>query len=281
MRTVSRRFALWRADLEGGVCAAPEECVDALADKNPIQLHLDHRVRGIAPLRETFESTLREDVEWQFEGVEWPADVQPGVLVTVTWQAGRDEVVARTTALDEPLAIDGVNYFHEYDPKVVTREFVVDKSNRGRVLHAVRKQGRVFDDGNAVLPSSELAARTGMGRGKRNEFLLRNAVDQLIREGYLTRVEGSVDSTGYPWYPAVEGQKPAEMLFYAPLVEPADPFEGLEGDRHEHLVNGFVRKLPPGAHASERQVTLHQQVEANPLEPGYTYVKKHQRGTNP
>ena len=281
MKTATRRFALWRADLEGGVCAAPEECVAALHDKNPIQLHLDHRVRGIAPFRETFEATLREDVEWQFEGVEWPSDVQPGVLVTVTWQVGSAEVVARTTALDEPLAIDGINYFHEYDPKVVTREFVLDKSNRGRVLHAVRKQGRVFDDGNAVLPSSVLAAKTGMGRGARNEFLLRNAVDQLIREGYLTRVEGSVDATGYPWYPAVDGQKPADMLFYAPLVEPADPFEGLEGDRHEHLVNGFVRKLPPGAHASERQVTLHQQIESDPLEPGYTYVKKHHRGTNP
>lgn len=279
MRTVSRRFALWRADLAGGVCAAPEECVAALSGKDPIHLHLDHRVRGIAPLRETFESALREDVEWHFGGVEWPADVQPGVLVTVTWQPGRDEVVARTAALDEPLAIDGINYFHEYDPKVVTREFVADKSNRGRVLHAVRRQGRVFEDGSAVLPSAVLAARTGLARGKRNEFLLRNAVDQLIREGYLTRVDGSVDSTGYPWYPAVEGQKPAEMLFYAPLVEPADPFEGLEGDRHEHLVNGFVRKLPPGAHASERQVTLHQQVESDPLEPGYTYVKKHHRGT--
>jgi len=163
----------------------------------------------------------------------------------------------------------------------VTREFVPDRSNRGRVLHAVRKQGRVFSDGSAVLPAAELAARAGMGRGARNEFLLRNAVDQLIREGYLTRVEGSVDSTGYPWYPAVDGQKPAGMVFYAPLVEPADPFEGLEGDRHEHLVNGFVRKLPPGAHASERQVSLHQQVESDPLAPGYTYVKKHQRGTNP
>src|SRR6185503_2773465 len=125
MKTATRRFALWRADLEGGVCAAPEECVAALHGKNPIQLHLEHRVRGIAPIRETFASTLREDVEWRFEGIDWPADVQPGVLITVTWQAGKDEVVARTAALDEPLSIDGINYFHAYDPKVVTREFVL------------------------------------------------------------------------------------------------------------------------------------------------------------
>src|SRR4030095_9450899 len=66
-----------------------------------------------------------------------------------------------------------------------------------------------------------VAAHGGRGRGARGSFLLRNAVDQLIREGYLTRVPGSVDPAGYPAYPALDGQKPAEMLFYAPLVEPA------------------------------------------------------------
>ena len=283
MKTATRRFALWRADLVGGVCAAPEEGVAFLRDLPDITLVLEHRLRGIEPVRAVFPTRLVEDVEWQFEGIAWPDDLQPGALVTVTWQSGKHEVVVRTAALDEPLSIDGINYFHEYDPKVVTREFVADSSNRGRVLFDVRKQGRVFADGSAVLPEERL----GFGRGARNAFLLRNAVDQLIREGYLTRVSGSVDSTGYPWYPAVEGQKPADMMFYAPLVEPADPFEGLDGDRHEHLVNGFVRKLPPGAHASPRQVTLHQQaweeeeIERNPLEPGYTYVKRHHRGTNP
>ena len=77
------------------------------------------------------------------------------------------------------------------------------------------------------------------------------------------------------------------MLFYAPLVEPGDWSDDDETDaaRAEHQVNGFVRKLPPGAQASEKQVTLHEraieedEVEANPLAPGYTFVKKHHRGT--
>jgi len=166
---------------------------------------------------------------------------------------------------------------------------VADGSNRGRVLLAVRKQGRVFEDGSAVLPEEGLAAKCGLGRGARGAFLLRNAVDQLIREGYLTRVPGSVDSTGYPSYPAVPGQKAAEMLFYAPLIEPApdpadpDSADGEGGDRHDHWVNGFVRRLPPGAHPSEKQLTLHEraveedQIPAGPLAPGYTFVKKHHR----
>jgi hypothetical protein len=281
MRTVTRRHALWRADLDGAVCAAPEECVDTLGGREHVTVVLDHRERGITPARQVFGSALVQDVEWQFGGITWPADLRPGVLVTVTWHPGRDEVVVRTTPLDEPMRIDGTDYFHEYDPKVVTRDSAPDESNRGRVLHAVRRHGRIFDDGSAALPESQLAPHCGLGRGARGQFLLRNAVDQLIREGYLTRVPGSVDPAGYPAYPAVDGQKAAEMLFYAPLVEPAPHPD--DADRHEHWVNGFVRKLPPGAHASERQLTLHEravdeeQVPAEPLAPGYTFVQKHHR----
>jgi hypothetical protein len=291
MRTVTRRFALWRADLDGAACAAPEECVEFLRHRDQVTVVLEHRDRGITPTRLVFESSLRQDVEWQFSDIVWPADLRPGVLVTVSWQAARDEVVVRTVALDEPVRVDGIDYFHEYDPKVVTREFGAGTSNRGQVLHAVRRSGRVFDDGSAVLAESGLAALCGLGRGARGSFLLRNAVEQLIREGYLTRVTGSADATGYPGYPAVDGQKPAEMLFYAPLIEPApQPGDtdadatGAEGaDRHDHWVNGFVRKLPPGAQPSEKQLTLHEraveseQVTASPLAPGYTFVKKHHR----
>ena len=289
MVKVTRRSALWQADLDGGVCAAPEECVEILPHRERIALVLEHRLHGITPTRQVFGSSLRQDVESQFSDIVWPDDVRPGVLVTVSWQAARDEVVVRTAALDEPMRVDGVDYFHEYDPRVVTREFSVDPSNRAQVLHAVRRQGRIFSDGSAVLAESGLAAQCRLGRGARGSFLLRNAVEQMIREGYLTRVPGSVDAAGYPSYPAVDGQKPAEMLFYAPLVEPApypgdpDAADGEGADRRDHWVNGFVRRLPPGAQPSEKQLTLHEQavesdqVAASPLAPGYTFVKKHHR----
>ena len=288
MVRVTRRLALWQADLDGGVCAAPEECVEPLRDRERIPLVLEHREHGRTPTRQVFETSLRQDVEWQFGGIAWPAGLKPGVLVTVTWHPAKDEVVVRTVPLEEPVRVDGADYFHEYDPRVVTREFSADRSNRAQVMHAVRRLGRVFEDGSAVLAESGLAAHCGLGRGARGTFLLRNAVDQLIREGYLTRVPGSVDPSGYPSYPAVAGQKPAEMLFYAPLVEPA-PYPGEEdddpdgADRRDHWVNGFVRKLPPGAQPSEKQLTLHEkaveteEVDPSPLAPGYTFVKKHHR----
>jgi hypothetical protein len=290
MGRVTRRFALWQADLDGGICAAPEECVGVLSERETVTLVLEHRRHGITPTRQVFESALRQDVEWQFGDLAWPADLRPGALVTVSWQTGKDEVVVRTAALDEPMRVDGVDYFHEYDPRVVTREFDAGRSNRGQVMHAVRRMGRVFDDGSAVLDEAALASHCrGLGRGAKGTFLLRNAVEQLIREGFLTRVPGSVDKAGYPSYPAVAGEKAADMLFYSPLVEPApypgDPesADGAGGDRREHWVNGFVRKLPPGAQPSERQVMLHEQAAeseevADPLAPGYTFVKKHHRG---
>ncbi|MGX6600998.1 hypothetical protein ACWKSP_02500 [Micromonosporaceae bacterium Da 78-11] len=290
MKTVTRRFALWQADLDGGVCAAPEECVEALRDREHVAVLVEHRDHGVTAMRRVFATTLRQDVEWQFGDIAWPADLRPGVLVTVSWQPAKDELVVRTTPLPEPVRVDGVDYFHEYDPRVVTREFAAGASNRSRVMHAVRRLGRVFDDGSAVLAEAGLAAHCGLGRGARGAFLLRNAVDQLIREGYLTRVLGSVDPAGYPSYPAVDGHKDAEMLFYAPMIEetgyPDDPdlSDAEAAARRDHWVHGFVRKLPPGAQPSEKQLSLHEravaseQVDAGPLAPGYTFVKKHHRG---
>ncbi|WP_432825983.1 hypothetical protein [Dactylosporangium sp. CA-092794] len=286
MRTVTRRLALRQADLHGAVCPAPPESVEVLSHRPVVTVVLEHHIQAITPTRQVFETSLRQDEEWRFSGIEWPADLRPGALVSVSWHAERDEVVMRTAALDEPMRIDGVDYFHEYDPKVVTHECAPGTSNRGKVLHAVRRLGLVFDDGSAVFAESELPARCGLGRGARGSFLLRNAVEQLIREGYVTRVLGSVDPAGHPSYPAVDGQEAAEMLFYAPLIEPAPhPADADAGDadRRDHWVHGFVRKLPPGAQPSEKQLELHrqavehEQITAGPLEPGYTFVQQHHR----
>ncbi|MET7402091.1 hypothetical protein ABZS66_52270 [Dactylosporangium sp. NPDC005572] len=286
MRTATRRFALRQADLDDAACPAPEGAAAVLRDRPAITIALEHRVHGVTAIRLEFAATLRQDDdEWWFDGVHWPDDVRPGVLVTVVWRPARDEVVVRTAGLDEPMRIDGVAYYHEYDPEVVTRECRPGPSNRGQVLAAVRRLGRVYEDGTALFPEADLVRRSGLGRGKRGTFLLRNAVDQLIREGFVTRVAGSVDADGQPSYPAVDGEEPVGMLFYAPLIEPAalpDDGEHETSDRRDHWVSGFVRKLPPGAQPSPRQLSLHQQaVEdeqvSEPLAPGYTFVKKHHR----
>jgi hypothetical protein len=272
------RVAVRQADLDDGALDAPPQCIEAFADAATVTVVLEHLFQGDSKTRLSFDSTLDEG---RFTGLEWPPDLRPGAFVMVSWQAGRDEVVMRTVVLDEPMRIDGVDYFHEYDPIVVTHEFTPGESNRDQVLATVRRQGRVFEDGTAVFPSDELAARSGLGRGKKGTFLLRNAVEQLIREGYVTRVEGSTGDDGELSYPAVDGEEPTELLFYAPLIEPT-PLPS-EGERHEHWVNGFVRKLPPGAQPSPKQLSLHQRaienedVNEQQLAPGYTFVRRHHR----
>ncbi|GIE82236.1 hypothetical protein Aph02nite_81860 [Actinoplanes philippinensis] len=287
----SRRFALVRADLEDAVCPLPEDLAATVAGRESVTVVLEHRMLGVTPARESFESAAVHDPGPRLTGIAWPADVRPGVFVTVAWRPSEECVSVRTTALDEPLRVDGVDYFHDYDPTVITREFDPGLSNRGRVLKAVRRLGRVFDDGSAVFPEAELPAHCGLGRGKKGMFLLRNAVDQLLREGYVTRVTGSTGPDGQLDYPAVDGAETLDLLFYAPLVEEA-PLPGEDGgdghgdggERRDHWVNGFVRRLPPGAHASKKQQTLHQkaiekeQIDGFTLEPGYTFVKRHHRG---
>lgn len=275
MRTVTRRLPLLRADLEGAVCSLPSDFV--LDGHERITVVLEHRPHG----RQVFEADVRQDVGWQLHGIGWPVDLRPGVLVTVTWRPAKDEIGLRTTVAEDPMRVDGVDYFHEYDPAAVTRAFEPDASNHAQVLGVVRRLGRVFEDGSAVHTEAFVAARCGLGRGARGAFLFRNAVDQLIREGYVTRVPGSVDAAGQPSYPAVDGEEPAEMLFYAPLVEPTPMGDG--PDRREHWVNGFIRKLPPGAQPSEKQLAAHRRavendlIDEDSLAPGYTYVKKHHR----
>ncbi|GAA4604130.1 hypothetical protein BJY16_004876 [Actinoplanes octamycinicus] len=289
MRTITRRVTLRHADLDGSACTAPDELAEVLRGRDPVVVVLEHRVKGVTPTREVFEARLEQDITWQFTGITWPDDLRTGMVVTISWQSGRDAVVIRTKVLDDPMRIDGVNYYHEYDPKTVTRDFEARPSNRAQVLTTIRKLGRVFEDGSAVFPESELARRSGLGRGQKGAFLLKNAVDQLIREGYVTRVEGSLDPAGHPSYPAVDGEEPVDLLFYAPLVEPAQHPSEPDGDpehhdRREHWVKGFVRKLPPGAQPSEKQLSAYQRAVENELidedeelPPGYTFVKKHHR----
>jgi hypothetical protein len=278
VKTASPRYALRRADLDGAACPVPPECAGAAT------VLLEHRAHGTTPARLVFDAERHDDGR---VGVAWPDDVHVGVLVAVAWQPARRQIVLRTVPLDEPLKVDGVAYFHEYDPLTVTHEFRPANSNRGRVLDAVRRHGRVFEDGSAVFPEGDLVRRAGLGKGARGAFLLRNAVEQLIREGYVTRVAGSLDAGGQPSFPPADGAEAVPMLFYAPLIEPAarpdEPAEHDPSNRHEHWVAGFIRKLQPGTRPSPRALALHRQAidsgqfPDEPLAPGFTFVKKHHR----
>ena len=91
MARATRRFALWQADLDGGVCAAPEECVEALRDRERITLVLEHRDHGRTPTRQIFDSALTQKVR---ADTRTPA---PKPITTATTRRGGEVNRPRTT----------------------------------------------------------------------------------------------------------------------------------------------------------------------------------------
>jgi hypothetical protein len=81
-----------------------------------------------------------------------------------------------------------------------------------------------------------------------------------------------------------------DLLRYVPVIEVLDPSSHHVslGDgatqRSGHLVNGFLRRLSPGAQASAEQIDLHREavlrteVVDRSLPAGYTFVRSHHRG---
>lgn len=113
------------------------------------------------------------------------------------------------------------------------------------------------------------------------------AVAGLIQDRRITRVRGGLDSEGLPSCPARTGQTPVDLLRYAPRVVPvglaADQRKAKPAPRHDHWVDGFVRRLPAGAHASAESIEAHReavraaQIVDRALPDGFTYVQRHHR----
>ena len=132
----------------------------------------------------------------------------------------RYEVVVRTVPVTEPMRSRRRLLPRVRHRRSPPRIYAPGEANWSR-CDTVRDLGRVSDDGSAAFAEAGPPQASRLGRGDRGASLLRNAVAQLLREGYVTRVVGSVDPTGHRSYPGVDGEEAAEMLLYAPLVEPA------------------------------------------------------------
>lgn len=293
--------ALYRMHLDGGWCPLPPGRIGQEHDGRRLRLRIDHRDRVHSQPGPEHEVTLRRrGGEWELHGIRWPRDLQPGVIATFTWQTGGSFVTARTTMLSMPERVDGVEFLHRYDARVVTREAapgsdqdrdVPDLSDASWVLRTLRRLGYLSPDGSATLAEDALA-RNCLDLGIPKSYLgrLSATVDRLVRAGRIQRAPGSLDGYGRPWYPARSGQVPTELLRYVPTVETLDRSvrreiqDAWHGRRGTHWVTGFVRRLPPGAQASAEQIDLHRQAVEDAevvdqwLPEGYTYVRRHSRG---
>ncbi|MGA3563759.1 hypothetical protein [Melissospora conviva] len=297
---LSWRAALYRMHLDGNWCPVPDG--KALHDwtGRPLRLHFRHEGSAGPGAEHPQQVTLRRrGGQWELAGVSWPDNLLPGTYVILTWELHRNLVLAHTTLLSEPEQVDGLRYEHQYNAQVVTRQnapgadqdrAVPDLSDLSWVLRTLRLLGYLDAKGEAILAEDALVRNCEeAGMPRRRLGGIEEAVEKLILAGHVTRVQGSVDPDGRPWYPPRPGSVRTPLLRYKPRVQAlprqSNPYGSGEGhgNRREHWVSGFVRRLPPGASPSEQQVEAHRQAVAaaevmdRDLPPGYTFVRTHQR----
>ncbi|MGA3540991.1 hypothetical protein ACK8GE_17050 [Micromonosporaceae bacterium DT194] len=297
---LSWRVALYRMHLNGNWCPLPDG--KPLHDwaGQPLRLHLRHDGSADLGTTRAHQVTLRRrGGQWELAGVNWPHDLPPGTYVILTWQLDRGLVIAETRPLSEPKQVDDRRYAYEYNAQVVTRQnapgadqdrAVPDLTDMSWVLRTLRLLGYLDADGEAILAEDALVRNCEeAGMPRRRLGGIEEAVEKLILAGHVTRVEGSVDPDGRPWYPPRPGSVRTSLLRYKPRVQAlprqSSPYGSGEGhgNRREHWVSGFVRRLPPGASPSEQQIEAHRQAVAaaevmdRELPAGYTFVRPHQR----
>ncbi|WP_141721581.1 hypothetical protein [Micromonospora citrea] len=294
---MSWSVALHREHLDGKWCPLP----DGLSDDSPgrqLRLHFNHEARGGSSFARVQRVALRRrDGRWEIAGIQWPAELSPGTLVTVTVESTRDVATAQTTPLPKVERVDGVQFTHRYDPRVVTRQNgpgadahgrVPDLTDMSWVLHTLRRLGYLTEDGGAILAEDALVQNClRLGLPPVRAKGIHQAVQRLIADRALHRVHGSIDPDGRPWYPHQPGAKRVALLRYVPRVEKVTTASETPGEWHPHRrghqVAGHLRRLPPGAQASPEseeeylEEVRDARIVGRSLPKGVTYVKPHYR----
>ncbi|MDH6465064.1 hypothetical protein M2302_005265 [Micromonospora sp. A200] len=294
---MSWMVALHRAHLDAKWCPLPDGLSDDLPGRQ-LRLHLDHEARsGSSFARVQRVALRRRDGRWEIAGIQWPAELSPGTLVTVTVKSDPDVATVRTTLLPRPERIDGVQFAHQYDPRVVTRQNGPGADARGRVpdltdmswvLHTLRKLGYLTEDGGAILAEDALVQNClRLGLPPKRAKGIHQAVQRLVADRALQRVEGSVDPDDRPWHPPRPEDRRVPLLRYVPRVEKVTAPRETSGEWHPHRrghqVAGHLRRLPPGAEASPEseeeylEEVRDARIVGRGLPKGVTYVKSHYR----
>ncbi|WP_406045521.1 hypothetical protein OG799_14225 [Micromonospora sp. NBC_00898] len=290
--------AVGRAQIGGGWCALPDGLTALPTDRKHIRIGVNHP--GQTKQGRIVESDVevrRLGGQWELHGVAWPRGLLPGTVVTFQWRPNDELVLATTDLLPRPQRVDDLTYRHRYDIRVVVRENAPgaddeggtpDLSDTGWVLRTLRKLGHLSPDGSAILAEAALLTnclQLGLPPSRANR--IQPALEDLIRDRRLGRVRGSLDQDGLPSYPPRAGQKPAGLLRFAPKVVSLAPHPDHRKEepvpRRDHWVDGFVRRLPAGAHASPEQIEAHREavrtakIVDRALPDGFTYVRRHRR----
>jgi hypothetical protein len=231
----------------------------SIEDDQVLQTTWPARDKGIARLR----------------GVSWPPDFFPGIKLFLTAVAGVPTVFAMTSALDEPVEVDGKTYWFAYDPHIVeARSSPREMSMMTVLLERLARHGRLAEDGRRRGTAIEIAVMT-FGSNVPGPMLA--AVTEQLRAA-VERGQLQVVGDAYVLTPSARTM---------PRRVPSGWDErSLETrDVRIHWVVGFLRLLPGGYRASSearegyRAAVMAGEVHGpEELPAGYTFVRSHNRG---
>ncbi|MGW7664544.1 hypothetical protein [Streptomyces sp. NPDC054756] len=233
------------------------------------------------------------------EGVNWHPFVLPGTRVTVRWdRRARTRLHFSYTRLRRPLVVAGTMVRYAYDPRIMTRDLAALDVPADRteelVLITLRELGYLDERGRALLPQQELIRNAS--RGAQPKFAptnqIREAIQRLRSNRLLTLEWGSLSVDGVLHFPSRVGERPVQLLCYAPTVRDTDGEEhqAAGGRRAEgvgaHRVAGHLMRighLGKEASAEAKAAYRHDHQAAGLAGPhelprGYTYVREHERG---
>ncbi|NES16158.1 MULTISPECIES: hypothetical protein [Micromonospora] len=292
------KAAVGLAQISGGWCTLPAGMRTPPTAGSRLRLAVHHPRHAERDERAESDVLVRHvGGKCELHGVVWPPGLLPGTLVTFGWRPGGDAILARTELLPRPERVDELTYRHRYDIRVVVRETapgaeqearVPDLSDTGWVMRTLRKLGHLSPDGSAILAEKALVRNCReLGLPQSRVGRIHPAVEDLIRDRRIGRLRGSLDRNGLPSYPPRAGESRVDLLRYVPRVVSIAPHPDHRQEprppRRDHWVDGFVRRLPAGAHASAEQIEAHREairaaeVVDQPLRDGFTYVRRHRR----
>jgi len=234
------------------------------------------------------------------DGIDWPLEYFPAIVLLCTWPRGGGVVRITSTLLPEPVAVDGNQIEHRYDPRAFTRDQAPGVHGPGRaqappppagvVLGAVRAAGLLDVQGRATLARARVTDAIALTYGAAPTFNVDQAVDELVRDGALSTATAS--GTPRRWHlPVVAGEPLVPVVVYTPRLTQGVP----RGARHQggalhrwvaeaHVARHLRRIGHLGHKASAEQAAAYRAdherfglLGSAELPDGCTYVTEHER----
>lgn len=296
--TLQWTFHLRAEHLVNGTCPVPAEMASR-ASQASLDIAFVHVARhhSRALGEQQTVKLQRHSKQLLLTGISWQSVILPGTRVSARWDRWKKLRLAYTS-LGRPVVVAGTMVRYAYDPRIMTRDLAafgehVDGAEE-LILITLRELGYLDEQGCALLPDQALIRNTierqAPEQPSKKEIL--GAIERLLSRGILTWQQGSLGQDGMLHYPTRHGEKPVQLLCYAPTLRVAEREDLRAVDGHgmysasAHRVAGHLMRighLGKGASAEARAAYRQDHQRAGLAGPhelprGYTYVREHERG---